>query len=58
MANYGRGWDDGYGSQSKEAADAAYERSEAEYWQQVNAARARRQAAKEEAAKLEKEEGK
>lgn len=42
MANYGRGGDDGYGSQSPEAIDAYQERQEIEAGQMQNA-RARRE---------------
>lgn len=36
MANYGRGWDDGYGGQSAEAIDAYQERQEIEAGQLRN----------------------
>ena len=42
MANYGRGWDDGYGGQSAEAIDAYQDRQEIEAGQIQNAAAKRR----------------
>ena len=42
MANYGRGWDDGYGGQSAEAIDAYQDRQEIEAGQIQNAAANRR----------------
>lgn len=33
MANYGRGWGDGYGHQSQEAINEEVDRSEREYMQ-------------------------
>lgn len=42
MANYGRGWDDGYGGQSAEAIDAHQERQEIEAGRIQNAAAKRR----------------
>lgn len=38
MANYGRGWGDGYGGQSAEAIDAYQDRHEIEVVQSQNAA--------------------
>jgi hypothetical protein len=56
MANYGRGWGDGYGSQSAEAIDAYQERQEIEAGQIQNAADQRRRA-KEAKARKAQEEG-
>lgn len=41
MKNYGRGWSDGYGSQSVEAMNAEYERSERDHAQNVRSSEAR-----------------
>jgi len=47
MANYGRGWNDGYGGQSSEAIDAYQEQQEIEAGQIQNAhAQRKRQAEK------------
>jgi hypothetical protein len=52
MANYGRGWGDGYGSQSPEAIDAYQDQQEIEAGQIQNA---RAQRERETAAKSRKE---
>ena len=52
MANYGRGWGDGYGGQSPEAIDAYQDQQEIEAGQIQNA---RAQREREAAANLRKE---